>query len=131
MKEFTLKLFDIRGFWNDKEGLTLHEFIALWVMIIWAATMVSIGIVALILTLKDKPLSNFWLQYLDMFCDIPLAVIIGLFGINFSDGLGEGIGKGLSNLKQFKQEQKYEPTVSKIQNIDDINYENNNQQKES
>lgn len=114
MKEFTLKLFDIRGFWNDKEGLTLHEFIALWVMIIWAATMVSIGIIALILTLKDKPLSNFWLQYLDMFCDIPLAVIIGLFGQNAFGKLGEGI----NGLKQVRQEQQHQSTVSKIENVD-------------
>lgn len=121
MKEFTLKLFNIRGFWNDKEGLTLHEFIALWVMIIWAATMVSIGIVALILTLKDKPLSNFWLQYLDMFCDIPLAVIIGLFGQN---AFGE-FGKGLNGLKQVRQEQQYNPNVSEIRNIDEDKLEKN------
>ena len=117
MKTFILKLLDIRGFWNDEEGLTLHEFIALWVMIIWAATMVSIGIVALILTLKDKQLSNFWLQYLDMFCDIPLAVIIGLFGQN---AFGE-FGKGLNGLKQVRQEQQYQSTVSKIENVDKEN----------
>lgn len=122
MKEFILKLFDIKGFWNDADGLTLHEFIALWVMIIWAATMVSIGIVALILTLKDKQLSNFWLQYLDMFSDIPLAVIIGLFG---QSAFGE-FGKGLNGLKQVKQEQKYVPTVDKIENMDGDNNEDKN-----
>lgn len=109
-----MNVFNIKGFWNDEEGLTLHEFIALWVMIIWAVIMVSVGIVALILTLKDRQLSNFWLQYLDMFCDIPLAVIIGLFGQN---AIGK-FSEGLTGLKQVKQEQKYMPTVSEIENID-------------
>jgi len=96
-----------KGFWNDTEGLSLYEFIALWVMIVWALVIVSVGITALYLCLADKEISGFWLQYLDMFCDIPIAVVIGLYGQNAVSKFGEG----LNGLKQVRQDLKHESTV--------------------
>jgi hypothetical protein len=97
----------MRGFWNDTEGLSLYEFIALWVMVAWALVMVAVAIIALCLFLGDKEISGFWLQYLDMFCDVPIAVVIGLYGQNAFGKFSEG----LTGLKQVRQEQKHEPTI--------------------
>lgn len=97
----------IKGFWNDTEGLSLYEFIALWVMVVWALVMVSVGIMALYLFLADKEINGFWLQYLDMFCDIPIAVVIGLYGQNAVSKFGEG----LNGLKQVRQDMKHESTI--------------------
>ncbi len=94
----------MKGFWNDTEGLSLYEFIALWVMVVWALVMGSVGIMALYLLLAGKEINGFWLQYLDMFCDIPIAVVIGLYGQNAFGKFSEG----LSGLKQVRQEQKHE-----------------------
>lgn len=81
----------MQGFWNDEEGLTLLEFIALWVMILWGFCMLVVAIMAFILYLKGQEMSRWWLSYIDYLSDVPIAVVIGLYGQGAFGKMGEGI----------------------------------------
>lgn len=69
-----------RGFWDDADGLSLMDFIAIWVMLAWGTVMFLVVGIALFLMRKGQVMDPFWLEFLKIFGDVPLAVIIGLFG---------------------------------------------------
>lgn len=89
----------MQGFWNDEEGLTLLEFIALWVMVLWGFCMLAVAIMAFALFLKGQEMSRWWLSYIDYLSDVPIAVVIGLYG----QGAFGKMGEGIAGLRQAKE----------------------------
>jgi len=90
----------MRAFWNDEEGLTLLEFIALWVMVLWGICMIGVAIMAFSLFIQEKELSRWWLEYIDVFADVPVAVVIGLYG----QGAFGKIGESIAGLRQSRSD---------------------------
>lgn len=88
----------MRGFWNDTEGLSLLEFIALWVMVLWGLCMLAVAIMAFVLFLEGREMARWWLEYIDVFADVPVAVVIGLYG----QGAFGKIGEGIAGLRQSR-----------------------------
>ncbi len=89
----------MRGFWNDEEGLSLLEFIALWVMVLWGLCMLAVAIMAFTLFLTGQEMSRWWLDYIDVFADVPVAVVIGLYG----QGAFGKIGESIAGLRQSRE----------------------------
>lgn len=74
------------GFWNDKEGLSLNDFIAVYALVIW---LIMTGvIVAMYFLGKLTPMG---LELYGIVSDIPTAVVIGQFGVGALSGLGRGL----------------------------------------
>lgn len=94
----------MRGFWNDEDGLSLLEFIALWIMVLWGVVMIAIAIMAFYLYLKGQEMARFWLDYIDVFSDVPVAVVIGLYG----QGAFGKFGEGIAGLRQSRELQKHQ-----------------------
>lgn len=92
----------MKAFWNDEEGLTLLEFIALWVMIFWGICMLTVAIMAFTLYIKGQDMSRWWLEYVDVFADVPVAVVIGLYG----QGAFGKFGESIAGLRGFREEEK-------------------------
>jgi hypothetical protein len=90
----------MKAFWNDEEGLTLLEFIALWVMVLWGICMLVVAIMAFILFIKGQDMSRWWLEYIDVFADVPVAVVIGLYG----QGAFGKIGESIAGLRQSRSD---------------------------
>lgn len=88
-----------RGFWDDSDGLSLLDFIAIWVMLAWGVVMLMVIVLALYAMYNGKTLDPFWLDFLEVFADVPLGVVIGLFG---KGAFGE-LGHSMATFKQRNQ----------------------------
>lgn len=102
-----------RGFWDDVDGLSLTDFIAIWVMIAWGVTMLLVVVIALFLMYKGRTMDDFWIEFLKVFADVPLAVVIGLFG---KGAFGE-FGQSMIALRQNRES----TAACKEGNISDAN----------
>lgn len=89
----------MKAFWNDAEGLSLLEFIAIWVMVLWGVCMLVVAIMAFTLFIKGQDMSRWWLEYIDVFADVPVAVVIGLYG----QGAFSKFGESIAGLRQFRE----------------------------
>lgn len=106
-----------RGFWNDEDGLSLLDFIALWIIILWGVVMVAVGAIAFCLMLKGQTIDRFWLDYIDNFADVPVAVVIGLYG---KGAFGE-FGQSVAGLRQSRESMQHQKGGS--DNYGDSNYQ--------
>lgn len=64
----------IRGYWNDKLGLTLNETIATIIITMFVIMTIWIGIAIINGLLSDQGL-----EFYKSFITVPLAVVTGLF----------------------------------------------------
>lgn len=92
----------MKTFWNDEEGLSLLEFIAVWVMTLWGVCMLLVAGMALYLHMKGQQIDGFWIDYIDVFADVPVAVVIGLYGRGAFEKFGQSIS-GLRNSRNSEE----------------------------
>ena len=77
----------IKAFWNDSEGLTLNEFVAVSVISFW----VIVSIIMLYL-LRFEELTDRATEVYSIFSNIPLTVVIGLFGQGAVSEISNAVG---------------------------------------
>lgn len=83
-----------RAFWNDDHGLTLSEWVAMVVMIIWSIVTIIITVYMVMGELTDR-----MIEFYSVLGWMPLGVIGGLFGEKAFQNLGSRNGRvtGISN----------------------------------
>lgn len=73
----------VRAFWNDEHGLTLNEWVAMVVMIMWAIVTIIITVYMVLGELTDR-----MIDFYSVLGWMPLGVIGGLFGEKAFQSLG-------------------------------------------
>lgn len=99
----------MKGFWNDADGLSLNEGVAVFLLFVWAS--ITIWVVYLA---NCGDISNSMMEIYSYVADIPLYVIIALFGQGaIADVAGKSKGK-LTAILDAMNKKSEEPKESEV-----------------